>query len=60
LRTCVYSLYSRWRLVDAFRNLPLLLSGVRRFKGDLFIERKLTNLVYITYVEELQRRETRA
>jgi hypothetical protein len=36
------------------------LSGVRRFKGDLFIERKLTNLVYITYVEELQRRETRA
>ena len=46
--------------MDAFRNLPLLLSGVRRFKGDLFIERKLTNLVYITYVEELQRRETRA
>jgi hypothetical protein len=54
-------LYSRWRLLDAFRNLPLLLSGVRRFKGDdLFIERKSANPVYITYVEELQRRETRA
>lgn len=46
--------------MDAFRNLPLLLSEVRRFKGDLFIERKSANLVYVTYVEELQRRETRA
>ena len=46
--------------MDAFRNLPLLFSGVRRFRGDLFIERKLTNLVYVTYVEELQRRETGA
>jgi hypothetical protein len=47
--------------VDAFRNLLLLLSGVRRFKGDdLFIERNLAFAVYVTYVEELQRRETRA
>ena len=46
--------------MDALLSLPLLLSGVRRFRGDLFIERKLTNLVYVTYVEELQRKQTRA
>jgi hypothetical protein len=46
--------------VDAFRNLPLLLSGVRRFKGDLFIEQNPAFAVYVTYVEKLQRRKTRA